>query len=102
MTVGRDIGVDVEVVGDGEGAGQLEVVGHDHGVHDLGGAGVVGEGRVSPVSGQRRIALSNLDLAEDLVVGPVFLGDEDNVLDRRCPLPTVERNRVCSAPGKTV
>ena len=67
MAVGADLALDVKVVQEHELAGQGVVVGRD------------GLGEQADV----RIAVAFFHVAEDLVVGAVFLDDVDDVLDRR-------------------
>ena len=67
VAVGADLALDVEVVQQHELAGQGVVVGRDR------------LGKQAEV----RIAVAFLHVAEDLVVGAVFLDDVDDVLDRR-------------------
>ena len=67
VSVGADLAVDVEVVEQHELAGQGVVVGRD---------GLGEEAKV-------RVAVAFGHVAEDLVVGAVFLDDVDDILDRR-------------------
>ena len=67
MAVGADIGADIEVVEQHEVIGDLVMIGRD----------------VLAEEHQRRVAIALLDIAENLVVGAVFLHDVDDVLDGR-------------------
>ena len=66
MAVGADFGVHVEIVQQDELAGELVQVGRD----------ALGE------EAQLRVAVALRQVAEDLVVGAVFLDDVDAVFDR--------------------
>ena len=65
MAIGADIGVDIEVIEEDELIGKFVMIGRDLLAED----------------GKRGIAIAFADVAQDLIVGPVFLDDVDDVFD---------------------
>lgn len=82
VTVGADFTLDVEVIEQDEVAGELVMVGSD----------AFGE------ETELRIAVALREVAEDLVVGAVFLDDIEAVFDRT-DSPDAGRNGIVGAGG---